>query len=113
MQRRSQRVVLVLFGRLIEQIVEHDGARMLRIERSQKLGEKSAVERRAIREVLHRGLVDRDDDDIGILRLERRSRGDFPVLDEAVGARQERNVVDREHGQHADDDRDRWRRLRR
>ncbi len=94
-QHGAQRVVLVRLGRAVEQVVEHDRLGMLGVQRGQQLRQEAAVERRAIGEVLHHAFVDREDQQVGILRLRRRLERDLPVLDEAFGACKEGNAIDR------------------
>ena len=107
MQRAAQGVILRLFGRLVEEIVENDRARALAVQCRQDLGQETSIKRRAVGKILHHRLGDADNDDIRVLWLKRRTRGDLIVLHEAIGARQERNMVDGEHRERRNHDGDR------
>ena len=97
-------------GRLVEQHVHGDGARLFGVERLQQIGEKGAIDRRAVGKELERVLVDRGDDDAAVLRLGRQQGRDPQILDEALRLGEEGDIVRHQdgerRGQHRDAGRD-------
>src|ERR1700722_12859073 len=70
---------------------------MFGLQTRNKPSQESAVDGRTIVKLLERILSNRDNDDIGVLRLHWGEPSNFPVAQEIVGARQYAHVIDH-HG---------------
>ncbi len=109
----AQPFVLRRLGRLREQDVEADGARMACGDRRNEIGEEAAIDRRGVGEILQGLIGDGDDEHVGVLRLGRQERRRLPIADEAIDIFEEGEPVDREVRECRAEQRDDERRRRR